>query len=245
MPAPRAAAAVRARIGFTSISYVNEVFPRVFYEMAPPGVVLSTLDVQLRQSTPEEMKRIHTETLAHARTFAAAGCDVVFLGGAPTNLVHGWDHLLRVLAGLEEELGVPVTSNATAQNKAMLTLGAQRVGVVHPFSSQITGRHDAQLQASGLVPAGCIGADSTVEDYHLIAPSKAYDLGVALKRRHPELDTLFFACPHWYVAEAIEPLEKDLGVNVVAALQAIVWQGMRLAGVDDRVGGYGRLLREH
>ena len=227
------------------MAYVNEVFPRVFYRMVPTGVVLSTLDVQLRRSTPEEMKRIHEETLSHARSFAQAGCDVVFLGGAPTNLSHGWDHLLRVLADLERQFGVPVTSNATAQNKAMLTLGAKRVGVVHPFSSMIVGRHDEQLRASGLIPAGCIGADSVVEEYHLIPESRAYDLGVALKHRNPDLDTIFFACPHWYVTDAIEPLERDLGVNVVAAIQAIIWEGLRLAGIDERIKGYGRLLRDH
>jgi maleate cis-trans isomerase len=32
---------------------------------------------------------------------------------------------------------------------------------------------------------------------------------------------------------------------VVTALQAIIWEGMRLAGVHDRIEGYGRLFREH
>jgi maleate cis-trans isomerase len=33
-------------------------------------------------------------------------------------------------------------------------------------------------------------------------------------------------------------------VTVMAAAQACVWDALRLAGVDDRIDGYGRLLRE-
>ena len=236
---------VRARIGFTSIAYVTEVLPKVFYEIAPEGVLLTMLTVEQRASSPEEMKRIHEETLSHARTFAKAGCDVVFLGGAPTNLSHGADHLERLLRELEQELGVPVTSGATAHNNALLAVGAKRVGVVHPFSNKVKGRHDEQLQAAGLTPAGCIGADARLEEYHRIPKGKAYDLGIALKKQNPELDTIFYACPHWSVVEAIEPLERELGVNVVTSITATVWEGIRLAGIKDKVDGYGRLMRDH
>jgi maleate isomerase len=236
---------VRARIGFTSIAYVTEVLPKVFYEIAPEGVLLTMLTVEQRGSTPDEMKRIHEETLSHVRTFAKAGCDVVFLGGAPTNLSHGADHLNRLLKDLEQELGVPVSSGATAHNNALLAVGAKRVGVVHPFSNEVHGRHDGQLAAAGLIPAGSIGADARFQDYHLIPKGKAYELGLALKKRNPELDTIFYACPHWHVVDAIEPLERELGVNVVTSITATVWEGIRLAGIKDRVEGYGRLMREH
>ena len=32
--------------------------------------------------------------------------------------------------------------------------------------------------------------------------------------------------------------------NMVSALAAIVWDALRHVGVDDRIAGYGRLLRE-
>jgi maleate isomerase len=236
---------VRARIGFTSVAYVTEVVPKVFYEIVPDGVLLTLLTTQLTRSTPEEMQRIHQETLSHARAFARARCNVIFLGGAPTNLAHGWEHLRRMLAELEQEFGVPVTSNATAQHRALVALGAKNVGIVHPYSSQRKGQHHKQLIEVGLNPIGEIGADSIVEDYHLVPKRKAFDLGIALKREHPDIDTLFFACPHWNVADAVEPLERELGVNVVASIQAIVWEGLRLAKIDDRIAGYGRLLREY
>ena len=42
----------------------------------------------------------------------------------------------------------------------------------------------------------------------------------------------------------IVPLEREFGITVIAASQACVWDALRLAGVHDRIEGYGRLLRE-
>ncbi len=38
--------------------------------------------------------------------------------------------------------------------------------------------------------------------------------------------------------EAIETLEREFGVNVMAASQACVWDALRLVGVDDAIQGY-------
>ena len=235
---------VRLRIGFTSVAFVTEVFPRDFYRIVPDGVVLSLLTLQHLGFSPEAMQRAHEEIMSHARAFARAGCDVVFLGGAPTNLAHGWEHLRRALRDLEQELGVRVTSNATAQNKALATVGAKRVGVVHPYQGMMR-LHDEQIRDAGMSLAGYVSGGIPPERYHLIPAETAFEWGVKLKRENPETDTIFFACPHWNVADAIEPLEQELKINVVAAIQAVIWEGLRLGGVDDRIDGYGRLLREH
>ena len=46
------------------------------------------------------------------------------------------------------------------------------------------------------------------------------------------------------IIETIEPMEQEFGINVVTSVQAIVWEGLRKAGVTDPVPGYGRLLRD-
>ena len=40
----------------------------------------------------------------------------------------------------------------------------------------------------------------------------------------------------------LEMLEQDLGKPVISAASAMMWQALRLAGVRQRVAGYGRLL---
>jgi maleate isomerase len=64
-------------------------------------------------------------------------------------------------------------------------------------------------------------------------------------REHPDADTIFYPNPHWSVIDDIEEIERELNVNVVASWQAIVWEALRQCGINDRVDGFGKLLREH
>ena len=64
-------------------------------------------------------------------------------------------------------------------------------------------------------------------------------------REFPDSDTIHIPCPHFATAGVIEPLEREFGVSVVTALQSIVWNALRRVGIDDRIAGCGRLLREH
>lgn len=236
---------LRARIGYTSVAYVTEIFPRVFYDIVPDGVTLQLLTQQVTSHAPRNMARIHDEARAAAASFARAGADLVILGGAPTNLARGRAALNEALAAIAAEIGLPVSSSATAQSNALAALGARRVGVVHPAGPRREQTHRSQMGDDGIETLGVKGAGATFEDYNRIPPETALALGRELAAEHPDIDTLLYACPHWATAHAIEPLERELGVNVVTSLQAIAWEGLRKCGIDDRIEGYGRLLREH
>ncbi len=235
----------RARIGYTSVAHVTELFPKIFYEMVPDGVTLAMLTQQPQSYAADEMTRIHDDARRAAKTFARAGADMVILGGVPTNLSRGHDSLADRLAALEQEIGIPVSSSATAQSNALRAVGAKKVGVIHPSSPERDGFHEQQIIGEGLEPAGALAAGSQFEDYNRIPEDRAAALGRELKQAHPEADTLLYSCPHWAQTDAIEELERELGINVITSLQAIVWEGLRKCGIDDRIDGYGRLLREH
>src|SRR5262249_46657202 len=83
-----------------------------------------------------------------------------------------------------------------------------------------------------------------IKDFGRIPVTAALDMGRALMRAHPQADAIFFPSPHWPVIEAIEALEQEFGVTVMAASQACVWDALRLVGVNDRIAGYGRLWGE-
>jgi len=235
----------RARIGYTSVAYVTEIFPKVFYDIVPDGVSLQLLTQQVTSHAPRNMERIHDEARQAAKSFARAGADLVILGGAPTNLSRGRAVLDDALAALADEIGVPVSSSATAQSNALKAVGAEKVAVVHPSNPRRDASHDQQLRDDGLEPLGNRSAGATFEDYNRIPDDVAYRLGCELKAEHPELNTLLYACPHWAVTHAIEPLERDLGISVVTSLQATAWEALRKCGIEDRIEGYGKLLSEH
>ena len=74
-----------------------------------------------------------------------------------------------------------------------------------------------------------------------IPPSAIYDAGLELGS-HPEVEALFISCTGLRVSSIIAPLEEALGKPVVTSNQALAWQCLRLAGCDDAVEGFGRLM---
>ena len=62
---------------------------------------------------------------------------------------------------------------------------------------------------------------------------------------HPDADAIFMSCGALRVLTVIDEIEAATGKPVVFSNQANFWQCLRLAGIDDRIAGFGRLLREH
>jgi maleate isomerase len=235
---------VRARIGYSAVAYVTELLPKYFYQIVPDGVLMQFLTLQITEHTQDQLESIYEQGLRAADSFARAGADVIIMGGAPTNISHGKDSLDQVLKSLSDKYGVPVSSSSVAQRNALRAVGARKIGTINPAVPRKIGDSASGSMVDGMVLLGRKHAHAKLADYNRIPPELPLQLGREMMREHPEIDTLIFGCPHWATIPAIEPLEREFGVNVVTSLQAIVWEGMRLAGVDDKVPGYGRLFRE-
>jgi maleate isomerase len=220
------------------------VFPYEFYKLAPAGVTLMITTLAVTGRKASELDAAYSASLCAARELATAGADVVFLGGVPVNLARGVGNAQDLLTTLANELGVAVSSSTAAQAKAARMLGCRKVVLAHPYGAQEDARLTADAERYGCAVLGAGGFGATMRAFGRIPQSAALDLGRALLRAHREADAIFFPSPHWPVIEAIDPIKREFGVTVMAAAQACIWDALRLAGVDDRIAGYCRLLCE-
>ena len=53
---------------------------------------------------------------------------------------------------------------------------------------------------------------------------------------------LLIPCTDFEAVDLIAPLERDLGTPVLTSNQATMWHALRLAGIQDGVPGFGRLM---
>ena len=60
-----------------------------------------------------------------------------------------------------------------------------------------------------------------------------------------EADAVFISCGALRSIDIIDRLERELAKPVICSNQAMMWDMLRLAGIDDRIDGYGSLLRDH
>src|SRR3989440_13062104 len=119
----------RAWICYTSPPLTTEVFPYEFYKIVPEVVtlVITTLAIVVRSKS--EVDQSYDISMKAAREMAAAGCDIVVLGGVPINLSRGAANAQQMVADLEAELMVKVSTSASAQANAAKALGCKK-GIV-------------------------------------------------------------------------------------------------------------------
>lgn len=238
----------RARIGYCSPPLVTETFCYEFYKMAPPGVtmMITTLAITSLTShtTNDDMAASHAKSLEAAKAMARAGATVVVLGGNPINQSRGVENLDSICEDLSREIGTKVITSTHAQTHALRALGARKVATVHPFVQGISDNHEQSIRNLGVDSAGVIACGYTVETLGSIPSELVLTLARQIKQEHPEADTIHPSCAHWATAHAIDAIERELGVNVMTSQQAILWKALRTAGIDDKIEGYGRLLRE-
>jgi maleate isomerase len=69
-------------------------------------------------------------------------------------------------------------------------------------------------------------------------------IGTQLAKDTPDADGIWITGALMPSVSTLEALEQASGLPVVGSMQAMAWQGLRLAGVNDQMQGFGRLLRE-
>ena len=74
-----------------------------------------------------------------------------------------------------------------------------------------------------------------------VSPAFLVEFACAIDR--PEADAVLLSCGALRSLEVVERIEQRLGKPVVTSNQAMLWHCLRLAGIEDRIEGHGRLLR--
>ena len=137
-----------------------------------------------------------------------------------------------------------VTNPITASLTGLAKLGAKRLAVITPYIDEVNERLATFIEDQGFEIVACAAfKQETDHDICRVTPASireaALDVGAA-----KDADALFISCTGLRASGIIDQLERDLGKPVVASNQAISWHALRLAGLDDRVEGFGSLLRD-
>jgi maleate isomerase len=234
----------RARIGYTSPPLTTEVFPYEFYKIVPAGVTLVVTSLAIVVRSKDEVNQSYDISMRAAHEMAAAGCDIVVLGGVPINLSRGTANAQQMIGDLEAELKVKVSTSTSAQTAAAKALGCKKAVVCHPYEKGDTARIASYPEHFGCDVLGATGWGSPFNQIGRIPRHAAIDMGRAMMKAHPGADTILFPSPHWPTAGALDVLEREFGVTCMSAHQAIVWDALRRCGINDRIEGFGRLFRE-
>ena len=221
-PAPRAA------IGLITLSTDNVIEAEVLSFLPKVGVAL------YRSRIPAP----HIGTVAEL-LLPDDRLDVVAFGCTSGSMVIGPDGVAAAIHAVRP--GVPVSNPVSAALDGLRALGARRIALLTPYpdrTNAVVGDYVAG-QGFEIVAKGSF-KQSGGPFIARIPPEDIYEAGVALGGN--EVDALFVSCTALRVSSVLERIEDRIGKPVVASNQALAWDCLRRAGIDDAVPNAGRLF---
>jgi maleate isomerase len=142
---------------------------------------------------------------------------------------------------LERAQAGAVVLAAAALSDALRALDVHRVTVVHPpwFDDEQNDMGRAYFSASGFQVVSCAPI-TPARRFTEVAAQEVHDWIVG--NTPSQAEAVVVAGNGLRAVGAIDALESSLGRPVITANQALLWKGLRVAGVSSRVDQYGRLF---
>lgn len=191
--------------------------------------------------TPETLRAMR-ERIAPATALMLPDLklDVVAFGCTSASMLLGEEEVFRQIRSARPH--VACTTPVTAAFAAFEALGAQRIGVLTPYSAEVNAGVRAYLDRRGAVVAA-FGTFNKQDDREAarIAPEAIAD-GVRALARSTTLDAVFVSCTSLRLSEIVSDVERHIGIPVTSSDHAMAWHCLRLAGVKEIVPDAGQLF---
>ncbi|MCP4327812.1 MAG: arylmalonate decarboxylase [Alphaproteobacteria bacterium] len=233
----------RAKIGYVLLATEQTIEDDV-YRLRPDGVGVHFTRVSIPDSITVATLGDIGDSLAEAAALLLPDgtLDVVAYACTSGSVVLGED---RTFAELNR--GAPkakATSLITGVVRALRAVGAERIVIGTPYLDEINRIEAEYMRRCGFDILAIDGLNIERDsDMVRVAPNYIAEFAAAIDR--PDADAVFISCGALRALQVVDSIETTLGKPVIVSNQAMIWDTLRLAGIDDKIDGYGRLFRDH
>lgn len=234
----------RAQIGYVLVANAD-LSEADFFAMKPPGVGVHFTRVPMPREVDVTTLAAMERDLASAAASMMPGrddLDVISYSCTSGTFVIGEERVIAELRRLNPRPGA--TTMLSACVAALDALGARRIVLGTAYTPDLTALEVEFLSSKGFDVVRAEGL-SLESDAEMNRVTPAWLARFAREIDSPEADALFLSCGALRVLPVIETIEAAIAKPVVFSNQANFWHCLRLAGIEDRIEGFGRLLREH
>jgi len=234
----------RAKLGFLVPAGTPTVEPEMF-EMAPEGVSVhfgrmisrgadGTLNgIEARIATQIEHLDESVEMLSMIKP------NVIALAHTATSYYLGREKEQALTARLEERFGIRFITAFGSVIAALNALGIKKVALGTPYDENLTLQGKKNLESYGIE---VVNFDwlRNVRSIFEEPPNRAYRLGKEVNV--PEAQAVFLSGVGMPTISILGGLEQDIGKPVLSSSSAMMWNALRVSGVEPVLPGYGSLL---
>ena len=233
----------RAKIGYVLLATEQTVQDDVI-RLRPEGVGVHFTRAAIPDSITNGTLAAQADLLADcAATLLPDGSlDVVCYACTSGSLVIGEE---RVFAELKRGApGAEPTSLISGVIRALRRLQAKRIAVATPYLDEINQRELDYLEQAGFEVLSICGLNLE-KDSDMVRVAPEFIAEFALAQDRADADAIFVSCGALRTLGVIGEVEARAGKPAVCSNQAMIWDCLRLAGIDDRFEGYGSLLSDY
>ncbi|MEQ8443041.1 MAG: arylmalonate decarboxylase [Alphaproteobacteria bacterium] len=233
----------RAKIGYVLLATEQTIEDDV-YRLRPDGVGVHFARAPIPDSITAETLAAQADHLADVSStlLPDGSLDVVCYACTSGSLVIGEDRVFT-----EFRKGQPnatPTSLITGVIAALRALKVGTVAVATPYLPEIDAQEKTYLEERGFTVANIQGL-GIEKDSDMVRVPPDYIVEFALAADRPEAEAIFVSCGALRTLDVVAEIEARSGKPAICSNQAMIWDCLRKAGIDDRIDGYGQLLKDH
>jgi maleate isomerase len=168
---------------------------------------------------------------------------VVAMTGTGTSFIGGYQYDRKLIEKMRSvNANIPATTTSTSVIDALQCMGIKKVSIAMPYLEEVAKVAVKFIEDNGILVQNAKWMNLAGFEIHRVSKETLWQLAKAVDT--PESEALFISCTSLHTFELIEKLETDLGKPVITSNQATIWNMLRLAGIRDKITGYGQLLSQ-
>ncbi len=207
----------------------------------PAEVLFPVGRIRMSAPTAAGYAEIASKAPDTARDLASAGAGVIAYACTIGSLFAGIAAEEALVAALTAASGRPAISLARTCAAALRRVGATRLAIMTPYTPEANGWVARYIEARGFAVAGFIATPVSIVTVGDLPPAEITALAVTGLAAMPSADALWIPCTAIQTMAAIAGIEAATGLPVISGTQAMLWDALRVLGIDDPLHGAGRL----
>ena len=233
----------RGKIGFVLIPNEQTIEDDMVKHM-PHGVGAyfsrATMPREISTESLAQLRRSLAETAA--RILPDDKLDVIVFACTSGTVAVGEDTSRAEL--LKGAPGAKATTLAGAVRKALKAICAEKIVLGSPYVPELNDNVVRYLETAGFTVLRAHGMGLNY-DTEMIRVSPDYLIDYAQAIDDPAADAVLLSCGALRSIDVIDRIEQKLGKPAICSNQAMLWDSLRLAGINDRLSGLVELLRNY
>jgi maleate cis-trans isomerase len=210
--------------------------------LMPDGIGIAVTYLNLAEGTREELASAYPTYEKNIAYLASQHCDVITLEGAPPFMILGPDGEAKMVDGWRQKYKVDMFTSSQNQVNVLRALKVKEILGFAPFGADLNKSYAKYFEDSGI---GVVAMESINVAFDAIREVPAEAVYRMIKKRflaQTGAEGIYILGSSLDALPVVAALEQDLGVPVVQATAARVWELQRRLHIRAPVKGYGILL---